>query len=127
MQVITYANKHRFVQTMMGRRRPIPDIDASNRNIRENAERIAINTTIQGSAADLIKKAMIDIHSYLEKEKLKSKMIIQVHDELVFEVPEDELELMKKIVNDKMVKAVQMNVPIQVDIGVGPNWLEAHE
>ncbi len=127
MQVITFATRKRYVETMMGRRRSIPDIDASNRNIRENAERIAINTTIQGSAADLIKKAMIDIQKYFIKSGLKSKLIIQVHDELVFEVPKDELEEMKKIVNDKMVNAVKLDVSVKVDIGVGPNWLEAHE
>lgn len=112
-----------FVTTLLGRRRYIPEINSSNRQKREFAERTAVNTPIQGSAADLIKVVMIDIHRELEKRK--SKMLLQVHDELVFEVHQDELDQIKKMVKDKMENTVKLDVPIKADIGVGENWLEA--
>ena len=87
---------------------------------------MAINATIQGSAADLIKVAMINIHNKLEKDNLKTKMILQVHDELVFEVVESELDKVEKIVKQEMENAIKLDVPVKVDIGVGKNWLEAH-
>ena len=86
------------------------------------AERMAINTPIQGTAADIIKKAMIDISSEMQKRKVKSKMLLQVHDELIFEVPKDELELMKDIVKEKMESVVELKVPLKVDMGSGSNW-----
>ena len=104
----------------------MPDIHSDNRRVREFAERNAINTPIQGTAADLIKVAMIKIFERLKEKKLKSKMIMQVHDELVFEVPESEIELMKELVRKEMEQAIELSVPIKVDIGVGKNWLEAH-
>ncbi len=127
MRIITFATRNRFVETMMGRRRYIPEIDSSNRNVRENAERQAINTVIQGSAADLIKMAMIKIQKYIEQNSLESKMLIQIHDELLFEVPKAEVDIMKKAVKEIMSTAYKIEVPLEVDLGVGKNWLEAHE
>ena len=123
---LEFAREHKYVQTLFGRRRSVPDIDASNRMTREGAERVAINMPIQGTAADIIKLAMIQIDQSLREMGLKSMMILQVHDELVFEVPDDELEVMKKLVTEKMEKAIQLLVPLKVDLGVGDNWLEAH-
>jgi DNA polymerase-1 len=125
--VIVQASRKKYVETILGRRRYIPEIDSKDRNTRENAERQAINTTIQGSAADLIKLAMIEIHRYLKQHQKKSKMIIQIHDELVFEVPQEELEEMKQMIQQKMEGALSFKVPLKVDIGIGKNWLEAHE
>jgi len=107
----------------LGRRRYIPEINSPNRQKREFAERTAINTPIQGSAADLIKVVMIDIAKELKNKK--SKMILQVHDELVFEVHKDELDFVKEMVRDRMENTIQLEVPIKVDLNVGENWLEA--
>jgi DNA polymerase-1 len=125
-KTIEFVQTHKYVTTIKDRRRNIPEIDNTNANIRQNAERMAINTTIQGSAADLIKVAMINIHNKLEKDNLKTKMILQVHDELVFEVTDSELDRVKKIVKHEMENAIKLDVPVKVDIGVGKNWLEAH-
>lgn len=122
-EMIELARKQGFVTTLLGRRRYIPEIDSSNRQKREFAERTAINTPIQGSAADLIKVVMIDVAEELKGKK--SKMILQVHDELVFEVSKDELDFVKEMVKDKMENTIQLDVPITVDINVGENWLEA--
>lgn len=122
-QMIELARKQGFVTTLLGRRRYIPEIGSSNRQKREFAERTAINTPIQGSAADLIKVVMIDIDRILKK--YKSKMILQVHDELVFEVHKEEMDEVKEMVRDKMENTVDLEVPIKVDINVGENWLEA--
>jgi DNA polymerase-1 len=123
---IGFAREHGYVKTIMGRRRYLPQISSGNRQIREFAERTSINTPIQGSAADLIKKAMIDIHHNLEEKTFSSKMILQVHDELVFEVPEKELQEVTSMVKKRMEEALPLSVPIKVDIGFGANWLEAH-
>ena len=123
---IATVKKDGFVTTMMNRRRYLPEIHANNRRVQNFAERTAINTPIQGTAADLIKVAMIKIHNELEKRKLKSMMIMQVHDELVFEVPEAELDEMKELVKTNMESALELAVPVKVDVGVGQNWLEAH-
>lgn len=123
---IAYAREHGYVKTIMGRRRYLPQISSGNRQIREFAERTSINTPIQGSAADLIKKAMIDIHRVFIAKSITAKMILQVHDELVFEVPEKELLLVKREVKRCMEEAITLTVPLKVDIGVGSNWLEAH-
>ena len=109
----------------MGRRRYIPEIESQNRQRREFAERTAINTPIQGSAADLIKMVMINISNLLKKKKVKSKMILQVHDELVFEVHKDEVEFMRNMVEENMEGCIKLEVPIKVDIGIGDSWLEA--
>ncbi|MDD0852435.1 DNA polymerase I [Halobacteriovorax sp. GB3] len=110
--------------TLNGRKRFLPDIMSSNRNIKANAERMAINSPIQGTAADIIKIAMINIQKTLEEKELKSKMILQVHDELIFDVPENELEQMKAIVREGMEKVVNLRVPLSVDMGYGVNWFD---
>ncbi|OQX86545.1 DNA polymerase I [candidate division KSB1 bacterium 4484_87] len=120
------ARKQGFVTTLLNRRRYLPEIHSENRQLREFAERNAINTPIQGSAADLIKVAMIRISERIKKENLQTKMIMQVHDELVFEVPKPELEAAKALIKEEMENAIDLKVPIKVDIGVGENWLEAH-
>jgi DNA polymerase-1 len=121
---IKQAEKKKYVTTLFNRRRYIPEIDSGNNSIRGFAQRTAINAPIQGSAADLIKVAMIDIHKELVNRKLKTLMIIQVHDELVFEVPKEELEEVKKLVKDKMEQAVKLKVPVKVKVSTGKNWLE---
>ena len=123
---IAKARENEFVETILGRRRYLKDINSRNGVQRAMAERNAINAPIQGSAADIIKKAMIDIQTTLEEEGLKSKMLLQVHDELVFDMHKSEKERTRKIVKEKMEKAVKLDVPIVVDLGVGDNWLEAH-
>eukprot|EP01029_Cantina_marsupialis_P026549 TRINITY_DN716_c0_g2_i1.p1 TRINITY_DN716_c0_g2~~TRINITY_DN716_c0_g2_i1.p1 ORF type:complete len:925 (+),score=97.57 TRINITY_DN716_c0_g2_i1:13814-16588(+) len=120
------ARKDEFVETLMGRRRYLKDINSSNAIVRGVAERNAINAPIQGSAADVIKMAMINIHKRMEKEGMKSKMIIQVHDELNFDCLKSEVDQMKVILREEMENAVKLSVPLTVDMGVGENWLEAH-
>jgi len=115
-----------YVETVMGRRRYLRDINSANQTVRGFAERNAINAPIQGSAADMIKIAMINIHQGLEKKKLKSKMLLQVHDELVFDVFKPELDEVKEFVLDKMKSALPLKVPVEVGVGSGVNWLEAH-
>jgi DNA polymerase-1 len=123
---IAAAHAHGFVETLFGRRRYLPEIHNKNQNIRANAERQSINMPIQGSAADMIKLAMIKIHTELKQQALRSKMILQVHDELVFDFPIDEEVRLKRLAEDCMKNAVALHVPIEVEIGVGTNWLEAH-
>jgi len=115
-----------YAETILGRKRPLPEINSKNFNIRSNAERVAVNTPIQGSAADLIKLAMIKVHNRMLQEKVKSLMIMQVHDELVFEVPEEELATMKALAIEEMEGAMKLNVPVKAEAGEGENWLEAH-
>ena len=123
---IEFARDNGYVQTLMERRRYLPDINSRNATVRGFAERNAINAPIQGSAADIIKKAMIAIHERFKKEGFKSKMILQVHDELVFDAHKDELETIKPIVKELMENAVKLVVPLDVDMGTGATWLEAH-
>ena len=118
------ARKLGYVQTMLGRRRYLPEINSSNRMVREAAERMAINAPVQGSSADIIKVAMINLHREMEKRNLKSKMLLQIHDELLFEVPEEELEEMKSLVAELMPQAVELCVPVKIDITLGRNWGE---
>lgn len=125
-ETIASAHTNGYVETLVGRRRYLADINNKNQNIRGNAERQAINMPIQGTAADMIKLAMIGIHKELISKKLKSKMILQVHDELVFDVVKNEETLMKKLVEKQMQTAMTLNVPLEVEIGVGKNWLDAH-
>ena len=125
-ETIAFAREHKYVTTLLNRRRYISDIASANGNIRQNAERAAINSPIQGSAADLIKLAMIHIHRALEAQHLQARMILQVHDELVFELPESELPALTALVKEKMESAMQLAVPLKVDTGSGTNWLEAH-
>lgn len=124
--MIAFARENGYVETVMKRRRYIKDINASNALNRGFAERNAINAPIQGSAADMIKIAMINIHRELKKRNLKSKMILQVHDELVFECYKPETEELRNLVKHEMINAIKMNVPIEVETGTGENWLEAH-
>jgi DNA polymerase-1 len=123
---IATARTKGYVETIFGRKRYLPDINSRNANVRGFAERNAINAPIQGSAADIIKVAMIKIHNRFAKEKLKSKMILQVHDELDFNVVEDELDTVRKIVVEEMEHACKLIVPLKTDFGYGKNWLEAH-
>lgn len=123
---INFAREHGYVQTIMERRRYLPDITSRNATVRGFAERNAINAPIQGSAADIIKKAMIAIHDRFQEEGFKSRMILQVHDELVFDAHVDELETIKPIVRDLMENAITLDVPLLVDMGTGQTWLEAH-
>ncbi len=123
---VDFAREHGYVETVLNRRRYLKDINSRNAMVRSGAERNAVNAPIQGSAADIIKIAMINIHNRLQKEKLKSKMLLQVHDELVFDVPKDELEIIKPIIKFEMENAFKMSVPLDVEVGVGYNWLEAH-
>ncbi len=125
-QTIDFARKHGYVETMMGRRRYLRDINSSNATVRGFAERNAINAPVQGSSADMIKIAMIEIHKSMMKEKMKSRMILQVHDELVFDADKKELELLKELVGEKMRSAIPMTVPVVVDMNHGDNWLQAH-
>ena len=120
------ARENGYVETLFGRKRFLPDINSRNGIVRGYAERNAINAPIQGSAADIIKVAMIRIFKRFEEEKLKSKMILQVHDELNFNVPVDELEVAKKIVVEEMENAYKLSVPLKTDCGWGENWLVAH-
>jgi DNA polymerase I len=115
-----------YVTTLSGRRRYLPDISSLNHNARKNAERMAQNTPIQGTAADVIKRAMIDVHAELGRRGLRARMLLQVHDELLFEVPEDEVALLEPLVREKMEGAARLSVPLSVDVSVGPNWAEAH-
>lgn len=121
------ARANSYVETMMGRRRPLPEINAGNFQVRQNAQRIAINTPIQGSAADLMKRAMIAVHHTLKNENFKARMLMQVHDELVFESPRDEVEKLSERVKAVMGEAMKLKVPLDVDVAWGANWLEAHE
>ena len=114
-----------FVTTLLNRTRYLPEIRSKNHNIREFAKRTAVNTPIQGTAAELIKVAMINIWKKLKAKNYKTKMIMQVHDELVFEAPKSEVEEVKVLVKQEMESALKLDVPIKADVGVGPNWLEA--
>ena len=123
---IDFARDNGYVSTVLGRRRYLKDINSQNAIVRGAAERNAVNAPIQGSAADIIKLAMISIQKELRNENWKSKMLLQVHDELVFDVPKIELTALKTMVKTKMENAFKIDVPLLVDIGVGANWLEAH-
>ncbi len=123
---IASAKKLGYVETILGRKRYLRDINSSNATVRGFAERNAINAPIQGSAADMIKMAMINIHHEFEKNKFRSRMLLQVHDELVFDTHRDEIETVKSIVADKMKHALPLTVPVEVEMGTGENWLEAH-
>ncbi len=123
---VSFAKKHGYVETIMGRRRYLKDINSANGVVRGFAERNAINAPIQGSSADMIKIAMINIYNEFNKRGLKSKMILQVHDELVFDTHVEELDTVKKIVKEKMPAAIKLDVPVVIDMNTGNNWLEAH-
>lgn len=123
---VDFAREHGYVETVLKRRRYLKDINSQNAIVRSGAERNAVNAPIQGSAADIIKLAMINIYNRFEKENFKSKMLLQVHDELVFDTHKDELEIIKPIIKQEMENAFKMTVPLDVEIDLGDNWLEAH-
>lgn len=123
---VEIARKNGYVETLLGRRRYLPDIHSANAVVRSHAERNAVNAPIQGTAADVIKIAMINIHKKLEEQKLQTQLLLQVHDELVFEAPNSEIEKVSILIKDEMENAVKIAVPLVVEIGTGNNWLEAH-
>lgn len=125
-ELVDFARDNGYVQTVLGRRRYLKDINAPNAVVRGAAERNAVNAPIQGSAADIIKIAMINIHRKLEEGNYKTKMLLQVHDELVFDVYKPELEEIKNLIKTEMESAYKLTVPLDVEVGVGDNWLEAH-
>ena len=124
--IMLKAKKNRFVKTLLGRKRPVWDIDSSNHLHREAAKRMAINMPIQGTSAEMIKIAMTSVSNYLNEHKMESKLVLQIHDELVFETPKNELNDLENMVVDKMVNALPLSVPIEVDSGFGQSWYEAH-
>jgi DNA polymerase-1 len=123
--IVAEARKTGYTETLLGRRRYLPDLGSSNRQRREMAERMALNAPIQGSAADIIKVAMLDVESALTREGLSSRMLLQVHDELVLEVAPGERERVEALVRDKMSGAIGLDVPLDVSVGVGRSWFEA--
>ncbi len=123
---VDFARENGYVQTVLGRRRYLKDINGSNQVVRGAAERNAVNAPIQGSAADIIKIAMINIHKKLSEGNYKSKMLLQVHDELVFDIHRSELEELKPLIKSEMENAYKLSVPLDVELGIGDNWLEAH-
>jgi len=123
--VVVIAKENGFVKTIMDRKRTIEELYNTNYMIRQTGERIALNTPIQGSSADIIKKAMIDLFEKMNERKLKSKMIIQIHDELIFDVKEDELEELKALVKEVMENVYKLDVPLIVETSLGKNWYEA--
>ncbi len=125
-QQVDFAREHGYVATVLGRRRYLKDINSRNAIVRGAAERNAINAPIQGSAADIIKLAMLNIHDKMQQQNFKAQMLLQVHDELVFECPKSELDALKQLVKTEMEAAYSLQVPLTVDMGIGQNWLEAH-
>ncbi len=123
---VDFARENGYVQTVLGRRRYLKDINSQNAIVRGGAERNAVNAPIQGSAADIIKIAMINIYNKLVKGNYKTKMLLQVHDELVFDAYKPELEKVKTLIKTEMENAFKLEVPLDVDLGEGNNWLEAH-
>ncbi len=125
-EAINKARDQEYVETLLGRRRFLRDINSRNQTVRGFAERNAINAPIQGTAADIIKIAMINIHDYLRQEKLRTRMILQVHDELLFDAPKEEIDIVTPKIVELMTNALPLSVPMEVGLGVGENWLEAH-
>ena len=124
-EAVEQAQEHGYVSTLFGRRRQIPEIRARNWQTRKLGERLAVNTIIQGTAADIIKVAMVRCHDALAAAGLSTRMILQIHDELLFEGPAEEMEAAKEIACREMVAAAELDPPLVVDAGVGPNWLDA--
>jgi DNA polymerase-1 len=125
-EMIGFCRTHGYIKTLMGRRRHLPDITSANNTVRAQAERIAINAPMQGTAADIIKVAMVRIHHHLKKHRMKSRLLLQVHDELVFDAHNDEAEELQHLVRRHMEGALKLDVPLVVDMALGKNWLEAH-
>lgn len=124
--LIVHADKYGYSQTLYGRKRPIPELSSSKISERQKGKRLAMNSPIQGSAADIIKMAMIACDKALTKNNLKSKLVLQVHDELLFEVPNDEVPIMKKLVKFEMENVVKMSIPLEIGLATGKNWAMAH-
>ena len=125
-ETIAQARDKGYVTTLLGRRRYLPDLKASDARVRAQAENVAVNTPLQGTAADMIKLAMIRIDGQLGSGDFHARMLIQIHDELLFEVPPDEVERLTDMVRLEMESALPLDVPIVVDVGVGRDWAEAH-
>ena len=123
---INFARENGYVETILGRRRYLKDINSRNPIVRGGAERNAVNAPVQGSAADIIKIAMVKISDKIKLNNFKSKMLVQVHDELIFEIYKPELHRMKELIKKEMESVFRLNVPLTVDIGIGENWHEAH-
>ena len=121
-----FAKENGYVETLIGRRRYLPDVNSKNGTIRQAAERNAVNMPVQGTSADMIKIAMVKVAEDMAKAKVKSKMLLQIHDELLFDAHVDEIDQLKEIVVQGMVNAIEMGVPVEVNVGIGDNWLEAH-
>jgi DNA polymerase-1 len=124
-QIVVQASKDGYTETILGRRRYLPDLTSDNRQRREMAERMALNAPIQGSAADIIKVAMLGVYRALDEAGLRSRMLLQVHDELVLEVAEGEREAVEALVREHMGNAYNLSVPLEVSIGVGRSWDDA--
>jgi DNA polymerase-1 len=123
---IASAREMGYVETLFGRRRFLPDINSRNATVRSLAERNAVNAPIQGTSADIIKLAMINVAKRLEQEKMTSRMILQIHDELMFDAVRDEVDKLKAIVTEEMENVIRLSVPLTVECNYGNNWLEAH-
>jgi DNA polymerase-1 len=126
-ETLIKAREQGFVETLMGHRMYVPDINSSNGMRKAYAERTAVNAPLQGSAADIIKVAMITLHKRLKEEAPESKMILQVHDELIVECPLNQTDTITQIIREEMERAAKLRVPLVVDIGTGPSWFEAHK
>ena len=123
---IAHAKDKGYVETLFGRRRALPELASSNFQVRASGERMARNTPIQGTAADIIKLAMVHVWQRLRDEKLQARLLLQVHDELIVEAPEAEIDEVKRIVKEEMENVVHYSVPLTTEVGVGKTWLEAH-
>ena len=126
VDIVEEGKKNGFVETLLHRRRYIPELRAKNFNVRSFGERIAMNTPIQGSAADIIKVAMVEVYRAIKEKGLKSKLILQVHDELIIETHNEEVEEVKSLIKELMEGAISLDVPLRVDIESGDSWYETH-
>ncbi|MDE5430711.1 DNA polymerase [Elizabethkingia meningoseptica] len=124
--LVDYADHYGYSKTLFGRTRPIPELASNDMGVREKGKRLAMNSPVQGSAADIIKMAMVNCDKAISEKGLRSKMILQVHDELLFEVPEDEVEIMEKLIKHEMENVVRLSIPLIIELGKGANWAEAH-
>ena len=125
-EIVEFAKEHGYVQTLFGRRRYVPEINMKNKQVQAFGKRICLNTPIQGTAADLIKIAMIRVTNELKKQKLEAKLVLQVHDELIVEAPDCEVETVKKILKTEMENAASLSVPLTADVNSGNDWFDAH-
>ncbi|MYY29005.1 DNA polymerase [Elizabethkingia anophelis] len=124
--LVDYADHYGYSKTLFGRTRPIPELTSNDMRVREKGKRLAMNSPVQGSAADIIKMAMVNCDKAISEKELRSKMILQVHDELLFEVPKDEVEIMEKLIKHEMENVVRLSIPLIIELGKGANWAEAH-